>query len=232
MERDKVINKNFNLNTTITNLTNEKNSVQNSLKGQYKDIVIHNSGYFVNNIDNFENKINIHNISSLTPQQIVDFINTPDIKKNYSVLGKIIKDYKWKYIMLIDKISIKDVKIGTELNLLFDGDERNAIPAKISKMVEYKDKMLVYLDSEYLNENTVEFRTSYAQVIIKRYRGIKIDASALRIKNGEKGVYVRTTIGKQFKKIEPIFSDDKYIICKQNMDNDEYLRAYDEVIIN
>lgn len=134
--------------------------------------------------------------------------------------------------MMIDKESIKDVRVGSQVSLLFDGDERNAIPATISKISDYNGESVVYLDSDYLNNNTVDIRTSYAQVIIKRYKGIKIDASSLRIKDGEKGVYVKTSVGTVFKKIEPIFSDEKYIICKEIPMDSTYLQAYDMVFVN
>jgi len=232
VEREKIINKNIDIGVTIQNLESEKTAISNSLNGQYKDITVNNSGYFVNHIDNFEDKINTQNYETLTPQQIVDLINTNESKKDYTRLGKIIKDYKWRYIMLIDKEYVKDVKIGASLNLLFDGDERNAIPANVFKMVDYNGKVLIYLESEYLNEYIVDIRISYAQVIIKKYTGIKIEQSALRIKNGEKGVYIKTKTGKVFKKTDSIFSDDEYIISKEMSNDSKYVQLYDEVIIN
>ena len=106
-----------------------------------------------------------------------------------------------------------------------------------------------------MNKEVLNFRKGNIRIVFKKYSGLKFRKSALHkkiVKKTEKdpnsnensvnkaifGVYVLDEKDKNkkiFKEIEPLFSDDEYVICKNNEEQgnnaESILRQYDEVIV-
>ena len=68
-------------------------------------------------------------------------------------------------------------------------------------------------------------------VVKKEYSGLKIPKSALRVVNSKRGVYVLTGMQVKFVEVNVIYSDDDYMICEKQTEDEKVLRLYDEVIV-
>ncbi len=88
-----------------------------------------------------------------------------------------------------------------------------------------------------LNSVVARGRTARFKLVINSYGGLRVPRKALRYdENGERGVFVESGQTLVFKKVEVIYWDDDYVICKQNVmkkhDTSDSDDIYDEEIDN
>ena len=71
-------------------------------------------------------------------------------------------------------------------------------------------------------------------VVKESYTGLEIPISAIRVKNGKTGVYVKADSTTKFRETEIIYKDDKIAIVKLETTaiGSNSLLLYDEVYIN
>lgn len=234
LEREKLANSNLDLNKRIEYLMNQKNNILSSLHSKYKSITANTSGYFVNYIDGYENIINNENYNKFSFEDIEKILNDNGNVNNYTKVGKIIKDYKWKYIFIIDNKNIKNLKIGSSINASFSSNKDELIPFNIIDIKQNDNKSLVVMECDYLTEDIVKVRKGEFELILKAYNGIKIDKNSLRIKDGKKGVYILENGERKFRKINIIFENKDYVISSLEFISDdefEYLKLYDQILV-
>ena len=82
-----------------------------------------------------------------------------------------------------------------------------------------------------MNSELASMRTGPMTVVKKEYSGLKIPKSALRVVNSKRGVYVLTGMQVKFVEVNVIYSDDDYMICEKQTEDEKVLRLYDEVIV-
>ena len=82
-----------------------------------------------------------------------------------------------------------------------------------------------------MNSELASMRSGPMTVVKAQYSGLRIPRKALRVVDSVRGVYVLTGMQVSFVPVELIYSNDSYIICKKNNDNDKSLKLYDKVIV-
>lgn len=235
LEREKLANSNLDLNQRIEYLMNQKNNILSNLNSKHKSITANTSGYFVNYIDGYENIINNENYNNFSFEDIEKMLSDNENVNDYTKVGKIIKDYRWKYIFIIDNKSIKNLKIGSSINASFSSNQDELIPFNIIDIKQNGDKSLVVMECDYLTEDIVKVRKGEFELILKSYNGIKIDKNSLRIKDEKKGVYILENGERKFRKINIIFENQDYVISSLEFISDdefEYLKLYDQILVN
>ena len=68
-------------------------------------------------------------------------------------------------------------------------------------------------------------------IINSTYSGLKLPAKALRLQDDKPGVFVRSGMTIKFVGVNVIYRTDEYIICEQQVSNDDVLRLYDDVVV-
>ena len=200
-----------------------------------------NAGCFFNEIDGYENRLNIepiinsteddNNLQRIYTQMEQDFLNN----KIINTFGiKIIKDYDWYVILPTDETNANNIikynKKNVTLNFGFSGGQE--IPAQLIKVEPTKDdtKKILIFRSNYMNSNLAKIRMPQITVCTEKIRGILCPVSAVRFINGQKGVFVKEGNLIIFKKLKPIYEDKKILISQILPSNQEYLERLDEVV--
>ena len=229
-DRNKILNKDVDYNQKIGALSAEKEEIKKGISGKQKDINSASSGYFISYVDGYENLINQKNINDLSMEQIEEIINNKEIQSDYTVLGKILKGYKWQYVSVVPNDAIEDVEIGDYVELQFAAVNDEKFPANIVDIKKGDTKSTISIECNILNESLATIRNQSAELVLKTYSGIRVNKKALRIVDGEKGVYVMESGLQKFKKIDIKYEDDQYILSEVNTEDDDFLKLYDEVI--
>ena len=81
-----------------------------------------------------------------------------------------------------------------------------------------------------MNSNLARIRMPEITVCTEKIKGILCPVSAVRFRNGQKGVFVKEGNLIIFKKLKPIYEDKKILISQIVPGNQEYLERLDEVI--
>ncbi len=78
------------------------------------------TGYFVSEVDGFENLVNKETMFEMTAAQLEELINTEIVTVEPSV-GKIADNYKWYYVISVNEEEAKSFYEGRNVEINFDG---------------------------------------------------------------------------------------------------------------
>ena len=91
----------------------------------------------------------------------------------------------------------------------------------------------VVLECEYVGTDVLELSQATAKVDFTSYEGIRIDARALHIVDGQKGVYVKYGNLARWRKITVLYQNEDYILVPKDgkIGTDNEVRMFDEIIV-
>ncbi len=221
------------LNQVISELKNErkKHSAAATIK---KRIYAPDAGYFSHRTDGYENVFLNSEVENWTPSIVDELLKKEAVlSSDDSVIGKVVSDYKWKYVALISEEEAEYIGKTSRVKLKFDSGSYPEVDATVEKVSEAENgKVLIVFEcTKHISDFTVA-RFLSAQLVLKTYSGLKVPREALRVnEEGENGVFCLIDSQVKFKPVEPIFEKDSYYIVAYDSANTKSLLLYDEIII-
>ena len=210
-------------------LKSELASLSSSLPAAKGTIRAEKSGYFVSKTDGYEQSLTADILDALTPEKLdsVKSAQTPA-----DVIGKIVSDYEW-YIAA--RVSINEslkYKEGDSLTVYTSVKSYPQMPVTLKKIniSESSSSAVLIFECSDMNSELASMRTGPMTVVKKEYSGLKVPKSALRVVDSKRGVYVLTGMQIKFVEVNVLFSNDSYMICEKQTDDENVLRLYDEVV--
>ena len=205
-------------------------------------------GYYSSMTDGMEGTLNPDTAAAMSREELLSLVDGSQVQLTRGA-GKVISDYEWYYYCFVDasaaeRFISEDKQIEVEID--FDYTDATEIPATVVRVEEDANggPALVVLKCDYINDETVNLRTETAQISFARYEGVCIEQSAVHIVTDEEGnqvtgVYVKYGNTVEFKRIDPIFENDHYVIvpAKTRIGSDENsmkneVLLYDEIIVS
>ena len=215
----------------LAELNEQLNLLNNSLPTSKGAIKAELSGYFVSITDGYENILNEKSLSEITP----DYLSSIKPQKTQGgTIGKIVSDYEW---FIAAKVPLKDslkYKEGDTLSIKTSVKSSPVLPVMVERINISNDSnsAVVIFSCNQMNSELASMRTGAMTVVNKEYSGLKVSKKALRVVDGQTGVYVVSGITVKFVKVNVIYSTSDYIICEQKQSAEEtVLRLYDEVVV-
>lgn len=227
----------------INELKSEINTLESKLADPISTIWVDKPAYFVSYIDGYEDYLSTEMMGNLTVNDIDKIEDEVENLDTTNVIGKLIDDYKWYIVGVIDN-SKNIFSVGDIVSLSLESSSVT-VKGEISQIrnTEKAEESIVYVMCNQMTEDVVQHRVETVEMSIKNYEGIKVPKSALRfvdiseedeegnmVTNSYEGVYIK--VGEQilFKKIDVKYRSDDYVISKVSTDN-EYLALYDDIIL-
>lgn len=214
----------------LSQLNKRLNELEGNLPNAKGRVMASMSGYFSTSIDGYETVLDCSDLSAVT----VDFLdNMKPQAVEGNVVGKIVSDYEW-YIAA--KVTINDsmkYKVGDQLTVrtfLRSNPELSVKVAAIN-ISETANSAVVIFSCDQMSRELSSMRTGPMTVVNAVHEGLKVAKTALRVVDSQTGVYVVTGITLDFVPVEVLYSNEDYMICKQEQSNSEVLRLYDEVVV-
>ncbi len=188
------------------------------------------AGYFVSNADGYESTLTVDNLNECTPEFLKD-IKPGAVNEN--VIGKIVYDYEWYLAVPVNLSDSMHYKVNDTVTVKTDTSSVPKITATVHRIniSETDDKAVMILRCNEMNSEFASLRTASVKIIRKEYSGIKVDSKAIRIVNGETGVYVVSGLEAKFVSVKILYSTDAYKICELNTADSSKLRLYDKIIV-
>ena len=210
-------------------LKSELASLSASLPAAKGTVKAEKSGYFVSKTDGYEQTLTADILDTLTPEKL-DSVKAEQTPAD--VIGKIVSDYEW-YIAA--KISINEslkYKEGDSLTIYTSVKSYPQMPVTVKKIniSESSSSAVLLFECSDMNSELASMRTGPMTVVKKEYSGLKVPKSALRVVDSKRGVYVLTGMQIKFVEVNVLFSNDSYIICEKQTEDENVLRLYDEVV--
>lgn len=226
----------------LTAKFNELNSIIQTLESKSintSDVLAPLSGYYISNLDGYENAMDYNKISDLTVSEAEKLFE----KKPGDVsgqMGKIVGSYKWYLVTVMDSKYSLLMSEGEKMkiNMPYYGFKNvEVVVEKIS--TTQNDKVAVAFSCNMMNETYANMRTEDIELVFKEYTGYKINSSAIRREKDEKGkevdvVYILRGDIMNARVIDIIYDAGDYVIVsEESKATSGYrpIKRYDEVIV-
>lgn len=236
--RDKIITRqmitgtSFNFNKKISDLEQKLATLQ-SKYSNFQEIQADESGYYINNVDGYENSVLYKDVKSLTVKDVDKLIKTqPSVVPNHAI-GKIVQHYDWYIVCNVNNNSIANLTQGDKIKVVLPFSAVSQIYANVVSVNDTNsNKLAVVLRCNYMNSNIANLRKESAELIFNTYTGLKVKPTAIHVdKDGNKGVYVKIGNIVRFRKVDIIYTSKDYILVGNKDNKSGYIKQYDKVII-
>lgn len=197
----------------------------------YSEVKSQKAGYYISGSDGYENAVDFDKIDEITADDIKSAVKSTPQTVDKDVAGRIIEDFSWYILCVVDSDKTVSLKLGDTLyvNFPYSGIER--LPVEVYKIGERSDgEAMLILKCELMNDSLTDFRIEDIQVIVSEYNGYKIKNSAIRTVDGQTGVYVVSGNLLGFRKVHIVYANDEYSIVNNPEGESGYIRLYDKVV--
>lgn len=206
------------------------------VSGGYSEVSAPASGYYVNSVDGYEGMFDASSsssmasaVSALTCDDIRQYLNFVPANSGSNV-GKLITEFNWYFVCIADEAAADPLEVGSNVKISVDelGGKEITMKLLAKNSGEGSETALVFV-SNYMDESIATLRFSQIKIRVEEYKGFAVNKKAVRTIDGEVGVFIQLGNMVRFRKINIIYSDDNVIIA-ENVNEDGYLRLYDEII--
>lgn len=225
------MNKDDDIETTKSELANLKNQAVSSISAPTSTVNSPMSGYFINSVDGYENVINQDTFKNISYEEGLKIIDTPVENSKDGVYGKVITDYKWHLCTYVTPTQAEKLHEGQKVKLSLDVTQNKYQVVEVENIIPKDDMVLVILKSSTMDRNAASIRVNECEILFSQHKGIKVPKSALRIVNGEMGVYVKFSKLVKFKKVSPIYQDENYMVLPVETSSENEVELYDDIIV-
>lgn len=211
-------------------LNSEIASLNAMLHGEVVDVVAGSAGYFVSEVDGYEDEIGFSDVALMTKDKISEIVSTPKKGGSGGAVGKLIADYRWRVAAVISTEKLFGIFEGSTVTLRV-GSSSQLLTAEVVSMKPCGDNEAVYVfECDKLNSAVASGRTAKFKVVVSSYNGLRVPRKALRYnEEGEQGVYIKLGQRLVFKNVNVEYWGEDYVICSQKT-GDKYLMLYDEIV--
>lgn len=188
-------------------------------------------GYFSRYVDGYEEQYTPEMLDKLDIAALREMLDR-EYPADPESFGKSVTDFTWYYAAIIPAENAENFYVGAKVELTFMGSGEQTVPGKVTQLRTEKDgRALAVIRSTSVTADTVSHRTANVKIAFSNYKGLRISQKALRILDGEKGVYVKSGYSVRFKKVNIVYTGSDYYLCKIQYGSSDELSLFDEVIV-
>lgn len=204
----------------IKALDEEKGTLELQLESVAEQIVVPGSGYFYTSADGYEEVFTVEKLKDMTVDSYDEMINS--LPKDYSSslnIGKTVKSNVWYVAAEITQNELKNFNEGYEYRVKFPYNADIEIDMQLDRVVKNTsaedDRAVLIFKTGQMPTGFNFLRKQTIEIIKETYTGYKVPASAVRIHDGKKGVFILSGNIVVFKEINVLTEQDGYYIVKE-----------------
>lgn len=215
----------------IKSLTNTKNKLASSFSPATSTVKSPIAGYFVSKTDGFENLIDAQKVLELTTAQIQLLMDAKPVADSGNV-GKVVGDYEWYFACVVPVAEAGELRLGSKPNLVFPFVTDEVIPSEVVAVNrDSHGNVAVVFECSYMSGELSSIRKETVQIRLNRYEGLRVPSRCIVTNdNDEQGVYTMVGDTVVFKRVEILYAQPEYVICREKNEKG-YLQLYDDIII-
>ena len=188
-------------------------------------------GYFSRYVDGYEETYTPDPLEGLDTATLRELLER-DYPNDPGSFGKSVTDFTWYYATIIPKDNVESFYVGAKVDLTFIGGGEQAVPGKVIELKSDENgDALAVIQSTSIIPDAVSHRTASVKISFSNYKGLRISRRALRILEGQKGVYVKSGYSVKFKKVDILYTGPDYYLCRTQYGSSDQLNLFDEVIV-
>ncbi len=218
-------------NDRLTALTAEKAALEGSFSKAVSSIVSPDAGYFVSEVDGFEDLLKVEDALLLTPDKLAELMNSTPVADTEGYVGKVVRNYEWYFACRIPAEDAANIRMDMTPTLLFPFVTNESVSATVvATNRDREGNLAVVFECSTMSSELSSMRMEPVRIQLQRYEGLRVPSSCI-IKNekGETGVYALVGDTCTFRRVNILHSEPEYVICEET-DEAGFLKLYDDII--
>ena len=214
----------------LNNLKAERDSLKSGLSAPKDYIKAASSGYFIDTVDGYETVLTVDKLDTLTPEQL-DTISAVEVSN--TSIGKLVSDYKWYIAAIVSVNQSLSYKQGDRLTVNTNVKTNPSLSVTVEQIniSQSSDRAVIVMSCQEMSSALASMRNGAMTIVSGNYKGLKIQEKALRVVDGETGVYVLNGMELKFVKVNVLYNNGEDIICELENETSGVLKLYDEVVV-
>lgn len=176
------------------------------------------TGYFVREVDGYEEYLSSKIIGQYSLEDYIKAIRSKQEPPRVNYVGKLMTSHIWYFVANAKKYNIEYVSEGQTATLEFP-DLAFSVPVRVKEIIAEKESedAVVLFECSQLSSDIVNLRAEEVVIHFESYTGLRIPISSIRFQDGERGVYVLDENIVRFKKIDPVYEEQGFILSRMNV---------------
>ena len=218
------------LQARISTLQAELETLEAQSAGDTSAILAGKAGTFSAAVDGYESVLTPERLMEMT---VAEFESVQPDETDANAIGRLVTSATWYYACVVPASELSDVEEGDRAPLTFARDYYQPVTMRVARLGgnEAGSRLLV-LSSDRALQNVTLLRQQSAEIVFTSYSGLRVPKSAVRVENGQTGVYILEGTLAKWKPITILHDTGESYVVTLDTSSTNNLWPGDELIIN
>ena len=218
------------LQARISTLQAELETLEAQSAGDTSAILAGKAGTFSAAVDGYESVLTPERLMEMT---VAEFESVQPDETDANAIGRLVTSATWYYACVVPASELSGVEEGNRATLTFARDYYQPVTMRVARLGgnEAGSRLLV-LSSDRALQNVTLLRQQSAEIVFTSYSGLRVPKSAVRVENGQMGVYILEGTLAKWKPITILHDTGESYVVTLDTSSTNNLWPGDELIIN
>ena len=218
------------LQARISTLQAELETLEAQSAGDTSAILAGKAGTFSAAVDGYESVLTPERLMEMT---VAEFESVQPDETDANAIGRLVTSATWYYACVVPASELSGVEEGNRATLTFARDYYQPVTMRVARLGgnEAGSRLLV-LSSDRALQNVTLLRQQSAEIVFTSYSGLRVPKSAVRVENGQTGVYILEGTLAKWKPITILHDTGESYVVILDTSSTNNLWPGDELIIN
>ena len=218
------------LQARISTLQAELETLEAQSAGDTSAILAGKAGTFSAAVDGYESVLTPERLKEMT---VAEFESVQPDETDANAIGRLVTSATWYYACVVPASELSGVEEGDRATLTFARDYYQPVTMRVARLGgnEAGSRLLV-LSSDRALQNVTLLRQQSAEIVFTSYSGLRVPKSAVRVENGQTGVYILEGTLAKWKPITILHDTGESYVAALDTSSTDNLWPGDELIIN
>ena len=218
------------LQARISTLQAELETLEAQSAGDTSAILAGKAGTFSAAVDGYESVLTPERLMEMT---VAEFESVQPDETDANAIGRLVTSATWYYACVVPASELSGVEEGDRATLTFARDYYQPVTMRVARLGgnEAGSRLLV-LSSDRALQNVTLLRQQSAEIVFTSYSGLRVPKSAVRVENGQTGVYILEGTLAKWKPITILHDTGESYVVTLDASSTNNLWPGDELIIN
>ena len=218
------------LQARISTLQAELETLEAQSAGDTSAILAGKAGTFSAAVDGYESVLTLERLMEMT---VAEFESVQPDETDANAIGRLVTSATWYYACVVPASELPGVEEGDRATLTFARDYYQPVTMRVARLGgnEAGSRLLV-LSSDRALQNVTLLRQQSAEIVFTSYSGLRVPKSAVRVENGQTGVYILEGTLAKWKPITILHDTGESYVVTLDTSSTNNLWPGDELIIN
>lgn len=217
MNRRQALTHSENYKSELDVLAAEKKTLNNQLSGANYTVQSPQSGYFYSTVDGYENSFTLDVLENITGEGFEKLSeSTPDQNLIANSSGKIVMSSTWYIAVSVNKRTAETFRVKSRYPITFQYSNNTVLNMTLERRITRtdKDSTVLVFSTKVMPEGFDYSRCQTVELPTTSHEGIRVSNNAIRMQDGQVGVYVVVGSKVVFKKTNVIYNYGSYAVCE------------------